>query len=196
MKKYFYTAQTITLKETFMKKLRTGVMITFMFTATVAGAAPIEQRYEVERDLVTTERIATVTAKSTQTKDTIPIDILADSCSNLEYNTMQAYNCLVGRCPKATEMENVMRFVTEGIGDIDAERVVMDCDLDSKVFNVSYKLQDDMLLSISKPSDTMDDSFVMFNVYHKKELLLSDSASIELLSEYIHNVEDRIKELA
>ena len=195
MKKYFYTAQTITLKETFKKKLRTGVMITFMFTATMASAAPIE-RYEVERDLVTTERIATVAAKSTQTKDIIPVEILADSCSDLEYKTIQAYNRLVERCPQATEMENVMRFVTEGIGNIAAERVVMDCDVDNKVFNVSYKLHDDMLLSISKPLDTMDDGFVMFNVYHKRELLLSDSASIELLSEYIHNVEDRTKELA
>ena len=42
----------------------------------------------------------------------------------------------------------------------------------------------------------MDDAFVMFNVYHGRDLLLSDSASIELLSEYIHDVEERIKELA
>lgn len=195
MKKTLYTAQTFTMRAAFMKKLRTGAMITFMFTATIASATPVE-RYEVMRDNVATETIATVPAKSTQTKNSIPVEILADSYSALGFKTMQAYDRLVERCPRATEMEPVMRFVTEGIGDVDAERVVMDCDLENKVLNVSYKLHDDMLLSVSKPLETMDDAFVMFNVYHGRDLLLSDSASIELLSEYIHDVEERIKELA
>lgn len=180
----------------FMRTLRTGVMITFMFTATITKATPAEQRYIVERDIATTEKIATIPAKSTLNKDVISVEILADSYSTLGFKTMQAYDRLVERCPQATEMETVMRFVTEGIGDIDAERVVMDCDLENKVFNVSYKMNDNMLLSVSKPLETMDDAFVMFNVYHGRDLLLSDSASIELLSEYIHNVEERIKALA
>ena len=187
MKKTLYTAQTFTMRAAFMKKLRTGAMITFMFTATIASATPVE-RYDVMRDNVATETIATVPAKSTQTKNSIPVEILADSYSALGFKTMQAYDRLVERCPQATEMEPVMRFVTEGIGD--------DYDLENKVLNVSYKLHDDMLLSVSKPFETMDDAFVMFNVYHGRDLLLSDSASIELLSEYIYDVEERIKELA
>ncbi len=194
MKKNLYTAQTFTIRASFMKKLRTGAMITFLFTATIANAAPVE-RYEVVRDNVASETIATVPAKSTQTNDCIPVKIMADSYSVLGFKTKQAYERLVERCPLATEVEPVMRFVTEGIGDIDAERVVMDYDSENKVLNVSYKLHDDMLLSVSKPLETKDDAFVMFNVYHGRDLLLSDSASIELLSEYIHNVEERIKEL-
>lgn len=171
-------------------------MITFLFTATLSNATPSEQRYTVERDIVTTEKIATIPAKSTLNKDVVSIEIFADSYSALGFKTTQAYNRLVERCPQATELEPVMRFVTDGIGNIDAERVVMDCDPENKVLNVSYKLHDDMLLSVSKPLETMDDAFVMFNVYHGRDLLLSDSASIELLSEYLHNVEERIKALA
>lgn len=196
MKKTFYTAQMLASRSSFMRTLRTGVMITFLFTATLSNATPSEQRYTVERDIVTTEKIATIPAKSTLNKDVVSIEIFADSYSALGFKTTQAYDRLVERCPQATELEPVMRFVTDGIGNIDAERVVMDCDPENKVLNVSYKLHDDMLLSVSKPLETMDDVFVMFNVYHGRDLLLSDSASIELLSEYLHNVEERIKALA
>ena len=68
----------------------------------------------------------------------------------------------------------------------------MDYDAGSKVLNVAYRLQGDMLLSVSKPLDTMDDIFVMFNMYHLRELLVSDSASIGLLAEYVVNVEKRM----
>lgn len=195
MKITFYTVQTFPLRDAFKKTLRTGVMITFMFAATVASANPVKQ-YVAEQAAVTTETIATVSAKNILTKDIIPVEIFADSHSTLEFNTLQAYDRMVERCPQASELEPVMRFVTDGLGDIKAERVVMDCDMNNKVLNVSYRMHDNMLLSISKPLDTMDDGFVMFNVYHGRELLVSDSASIELLSQYIHNVENRIKELA
>lgn len=195
MKIKFYTVQTFPMRDAFKKTLRTGIMITFMFAATVASANPVKQ-YVVEQAVVTTETIATVPAKNLLTNDIIPVEILADSHSAIEFKTIQAYDRMVERCPQATELEPVMHFVTEGLGNIYAERVIMDCDENNKVLNVSYKMHDNMLLSISKPLDTMDDAFVMFNVYHGRELLLSDSASIELLSEYIHNVENRIKELA
>lgn len=195
MKITFYTVQTFPLRDAFKKTLRTGVMITFMFAATVASANPVKQ-YVAEQADVTTETIATVPAKNILTNDIIPVEILADSHSAIEIKTILAFDRLVERCPQASELEPVMRFVTDGLGDIKAERVFMDCDMNSKVLNVSYRMHDNMLLSISKPLDTMDDGFVMFNVYHGRKLLLSDCASIELLSEYIHNVENRIKELA
>ena len=86
----------------------------------------------------------------------------------------------------------MMHFIIEGIGNVDAERITMDYDASSKVLNVAYRLQGDMLLSVSKPLDTMDDIFVMFNMYHLRELLVSDSASIGLLAEYVVNVEKRM----
>ncbi|MBO7636536.1 MAG: hypothetical protein J6S89_08150 [Paludibacteraceae bacterium] len=193
MKKTLYTAQTFSLREDFKRRLRKGVMIAFMFTATVASASSVDS-YDVENNVVNTETIARIPTKSTQTNGIISVELLADSYP--EFKTVQAFDRLITRLPEALSMEPVMRFVTEGIGNIDAERVVMDCDTENEVLNVSYKLRDNMLLSISKPLETMNDQFVMFNVYHGRDLLVSDSASIELLSEYIHNVENRIKELA
>lgn len=194
MKKTIYTAQTFSLREDFMRQLRKGVMIAFMFTATVASASSVDS-YKVENKVVNTETIATIPAKSTQSKDVVSVELVADSYSFLEVKTLQAFDRLTTRLPEALPMEPVMRFVKEGIENIDAERVVMDCDTENQVLNVSYKLHDNMLLSISKPLETMDDRFVMFNLYHGRDLLVSDSASIELLSEYIHDVENRIKEL-
>lgn len=177
-----------------MRQLRKGVMIVFMFTATVASATHVDS-YKVENNVVNTETIATIPAKSTQSNDVVSVELVADSYSSVEVKTTQAFDRLITRLPEAVPMEPVMRFVKEGMGNIAAERVVMDCDTEGQVLNVSYKLHDDILLSISKPLETMDDQFVMFNLYHGRELLVSDSASIELLSEYIHNVENRIKEL-
>ena len=103
-----------------------------------------------------------------------------------------AFDKLTARMPEAKEAEPVKHFITEGIGNVDAECVTMDYDADSKVLNVAYRLQGDMLLSVNKPLDTMDDEFVMFNMYHLRDLLVSDSSSIGLLAEYVVNVEKRM----
>ena len=42
----------------------------------------------------------------------------------------------------------------------------------------------------------MDDAYVMFNVYHLRELLVSDTARIDLLAQYVRNVEKKIAEQA
>lgn len=107
-----------------------------------------------------------------------------------------AFKNLTARCPKAVEMTPVAEFVTKGIGEVSAERIVMDCDMIRKVLNVVYRLPGNMLLSINKPLDTMDDDFVMFNVYHFRELLVSDTARIGLLAQYVRNIENKIGEQA
>ena len=107
-----------------------------------------------------------------------------------------AFYNLTARMPEAVELEAVADFITDGIGDIDVERVVMDCDRTSKVLNVAYRLPGDILLSVNKPLDTMDDAYVMFNVYHLRELLVSDTARIDLLAQYVRNVEKKIAEQA
>ena len=194
MTKTTYTVQTFISREYFMRKLRTGVMITFLFTATVGGAASID-KYHVQKESIQTEQVVTVPAKSTISGDVVPVSIMAETQNSLMFKTMQAYDNMLERQPQAEGLEPVMRFITEGVGDINAERVSMDSNTENMVLNVSYRMPDDMLLSISKPLETMGDTFVMFNVYHKRHLLLSETTSIELLSQYIHNVEEKIREL-
>ena len=195
MNKTTCTVQTLISRESFMRKLRTGVMITFLFTATVCGAAPIEH-YHVQRESKQTEQVVTVPAKSTISGDVVPVSIMAETQNSLMFKTMQAYDSLVERQPQATALEPVMHFVTDGVGNINAERVSMDCDTESMVLNVAYRMPGDILMSISKPLDTLDDRLVMFNVYHRRDLLVSDRASIEMLANYIRAIESRISEQA
>lgn len=98
--------------------------------------------------------------------------------------------------PAALEMQPAFTLISDGIGEIMAEKVTVSCDIASKVLNVSYRLPGDILLSVNKPLVTMDDAFVMFNVYHQRELLVTDTARIDLLAEYVRNVEKRIAEQA
>lgn len=103
-----------------------------------------------------------------------------------------AFDNLTARYPEAMEMAPVAKLITGGIGEVNVERIVMDCDMSSKVLNVVYRLPGNILMSINKPLDTMDDDFVMFNVYHFRELLVSDTARIGLLAQYVRNVENKI----
>ena len=85
-----------------------------------------------------------------------------------------------------------MNFIVEGIGNINIEKVAVDCDLDSEILNVVYRLPDNVVLSISKPLETIDDDFVAFNLYHNRKLLVTDNANIGLLSHYINEVESNL----
>ena len=163
------------------KTLRTGLVISFMFTA-------------VEVHAVTDNLYQTQTPAETENLISLPSETTVIS-QNIKNITEAAFQNTVKRLPAAVEMEPVMRFVANNIGDIQAERVSVDCDVTNKVLNVAYRLPYDMLLSISKPLETMGDSFVMFNVYHRRQLLLSETASIELLSQYIHNVEEKVQKI-
>lgn len=182
MKKITYSATSYPFIRFVKKTLKTGLVISFMFTAVEAYAAT-ENSYHVQ------------TPAEMENVITLPSVGMTVETPSIEYMTEIAFQNTIRRMPAAAEMEPVMRFVAKGIGDIQVERVSVDCDTTNRVVNVAYRLPDDILLSISKPLETMDDTFVMFNVYHKRQLLLSETASIELLSQYIHNVEEKIQKL-
>jgi len=100
------------------------------------------------------------------------------------------------REPQAATMEDIFYLIRDGIGNIFAEKVSVNCDVHNNVLNVAYRLPGDMLLSVSKPSSTADDQFVMFNLFHLRKLLISDTADLSLLSRYIHNAELKAAQLA
>ena len=182
MKKITYSATSYPFDYFVKKTLRTGLVISFMFTAVQAHA-------------ITENSYHTQTPTEVENVITLPSVGTAVQTKSVDYMTEVAFQNTVKRFPAAAEMNPVMRFVAKGIGDIQVERVSVDCDATNKVLNVAYRLPDDILLSISKPLETMDDAFVMFNVYHKRQLLLSETASIDLLSQYIHNVEEKVQKL-
>lgn len=114
---------------------------------------------------------------------------------NITDQLQTAFDELCKNKPAALEMKPAFCLISEGIGDIMAEKVSVSCDADSKIMNVAYRLPGDMLLSVSKPLNTMDDRFVMFNLFHLRELLISDTAEVSFLSTYIHNAEARTVQL-
>lgn len=178
-----YTVKEYIETHEFTRHIKTMIVTFMLFAVTSAGTA---SQVEYKADRITQSTVVKeVGGHSVTLNRVMPIT-----------ETMQmadtAFDKLTARMPEAKEAEPVMHFIIEGIGNVDAERITMDYDAGSKVLNVAYRLQGDMLLSVSKPLDTMDDIFVMFNMYHLRELLLSDSASIGLLAEYVVNVEKRM----
>lgn len=110
---------------------------------------------------------------------------------NVSYMLDDAFSDLVERIPQASEVEETFFMIRDGLSDIIAEKVSVSYDVSNQVLNVAYRLPDSMLLSVSKPFNTMSDSYVMFNLYHQRELLISDTAELSLLSHYIHSAEQK-----
>lgn len=108
----------------------------------------------------------------------------------------EAFLKLKKEIPQAIELDRVYAFVSEGLGDVRAERIAMDCDISNMMLNVSFRLPDGCLLSVNKPKGTENDSLVMFNFYRHRRLLVADMADISLVKEYVHNVEAQFSSMA
>ena len=168
----------------FTRQLKT-VVVTFMLSSvTAAGAENV--KYYAKRNVIPFKE--TVVGGQNATLNRVMPAV------NTSFKAAIAFDKLTERMPEAVEMKPVATFITEGIGSIETERVSMDYDMKAKVLNVSYCLPGDLLLSINKPYDTMEDIFVMFSIYHNRRLLVSETVSIDLLAQYIRNVEKKIAE--
>lgn len=169
------------------RRMKTAVVTFMLFAVTAITPVGAVNYSAVENALPVVE---TVVGGQSATMSKVMTVVDAEDMS------FAAFENLTVRYPEAVEMAPVAELITRGIGEVNAERIVMDCDMGSKVLNVAYRLPGNILLSINKPLDTMDDDFVMFNVYHFRELLVSDTARIGLLAQYIHNVENKIAKQA
>lgn len=181
-----------------LKSLRTSVMISLFTLSSINALAEQNNqfRYSIEESL---EPLTFVEVKNNSSDEIIPnaIEIFANKILSTSDKTFISFANLAMIHPDEMEkMMPVMRIITKGIGEINVEKVSVNCDFESEVLNVAYRLPNGILLSISKPLSTKDDSYVMFNLFHKRDLLLSDSANVELLSGYLKKVESRIAELA
>lgn len=181
-----------------LRSFRTSVMISLFTLSSINASAKQDNqfRYSIEGTL---EPLTVVEAKNNSSAEVIPnaIEIFANKILSTSDKTFISFaNLAMKHFDETEKMMPVMRIIAKGIGEINVEKVSVNCDFESEVLNVAYRLPNDILLSISKPLSTKDDSYVMFNLFHKRDLLLSDSASVELLSGYLKKVESRIAELA
>ena len=79
----------------------------------------------------------------------------------------------------------VAEFFSKHFSSINAERYSKDFDTSYPTINVSFLFKNGFLASVTKPVETMDDELVAFNFYENKELLISQIADIELVSEFL-----------
>ena len=196
MNKPTYFVGEIVGIDTFTQRLRKSVITFFLSTTMALSATAVNQYYtrieKAPQSLIT----VSVTERISGAKIPDGIEIFANNSYTSLDMTELSFKALTTRQPEAVELEPVMKFIINGIGSIDAERVSVDCDIDSKVLNIAYRLPNDILLSVSKPLITMDDNFVVFNLFHKRDLLVSKNATIDLLAKYINNIETTIHDLA
>ena len=194
MKKTTFFVRNIIIRQSVKKTLQTGAIVSFLFMHQTSTAAPT---LYTAQEIIPLHSVVTLpVSDASNGGHETNIEIFANDNYTSVYRTVLSFNKLIERYPEAVEMEPVMRFIADGIGNICIERVSVDCDTDSKVLNVAYRLPGNMLLSIRKPLCTMSDPYVMFNVYHLRKLLISDSASIDLLAQYMREVESHYSELA
>ena len=139
--------------------------------------------------------VSSLSAGQAYSQESNGLEFFMGNTFNLTGQLQAAFDELCKNKPAALELKPAFCMISEGIGDIMAEKVSVSCDVESKIMNVAYRMPGDMLLSVSKPLNTMEDSFVMFNLFHLRELLISDTAEISFLSTYIHNAAARIAQV-
>jgi hypothetical protein len=194
MNKPTYIVRDILHNNQLWETLRSGVCIALFAFTTVVSLGQENQYYSQIEDVP--DKIISLTAKDNVSGILIPdgIEIFANHNKTSAYMTKQSFSEMMSHNSDAKKLEPVMNFIVEGIGNINIEKVAVDCDLDSEILNVVYRLPDNVVLSISKPLETIDDDFVAFNLYHNRKLLVTDNATIGLLSHYIDEVESNLSE--
>lgn len=87
------------------------------------------------------------------------------------------------------------KYISEKFDDIEHVKKAVDFDTEGKRVNVAYRLPHDMLVSLGKRYDTLDNDEVTFGLYHKRECLILDWGSYKLFHKYLKNAEEKIKDI-
>ena len=90
------------------------------------------------------------------------------------------------------EKETLEKFISDQFDGIGYLNKSVDYDEQGKVINVSYRMMGNILISLTKPYETLDDNFVSFSLYQDKTLLISEIADCGLILTYLNNVRERL----
>ena len=173
--------------------LRSGVAILLFSISTVVTAAPMEN-YKIQ-EKATPEHVATISPTHGSSSNTV--EIFGNKSLTPTYKAEQAYTELCSKDNGAKQLHDVFHFIVDGLGnDFEAEKVSVDCDSESAILNITYRLPSDVFISITKPQETMDDDNVVVSVSDLHSQLVSDIVPIDFLSTYIHSLETRRQELS
>lgn len=192
MSKTYFTVDDVLKHLVSYSPIREGLLIALFTVPGISIQAAQNMEYS-DRPFNQIDRsscpVSSLSLGQNNSRENNGLEFFIGSTFNLSDQLQNAFDELCNNKPEAMEMKPAFCFISAGIGDIMAEKVSVSCDVDSKIMNVAYRLPGNMLLSVSKPLNTMDDKFVMFNLFHLRDLLISDTAEISFLSTYIHNAE-------
>lgn len=104
----------------------------------------------------------------------------------------QAFDDLCHAIPDANNLTNIYNFMATGLNSINSEKVSVDCNTETGLLNVAFRLPDGAILSVTKCNDTMTDDLVAFNIIKQRKLIISDIIGISELRDYILNVQRRM----
>lgn len=172
--------------------LRSGVAILLFSISSTVEAVPTEN-YKIQEKAIP-ERVVTISPTHGSSSNTV--DIYGSKSFTPTYKAEQAYVELCSRDKGAEQLRDVFNFIVDGLGnDFEAERVSVDCDSENAILNITYRLLNNVFISITKPKETMGDENVVVGVSDLHNQLVSDIVTIDFLSTYIHNLETRRQEL-
>ena len=92
-----------------------------------------------------------------------------------------------------TEREELEKFISDRFDDIGYVKKSVDYDEESKLMNIAYRMKSDIILSINKPYETLDDEFVMFNIFCMRKILISAMMDCKSLREYVLKCEKMLE---
>ncbi len=92
-----------------------------------------------------------------------------------------------------TEKEELEKFISDRFDDIGYVKKAVDYDEESKWMNISYRMKSDIILSIHKPYESLDDEFVMFIIFYMKKVLISAVMDCKSLREYVLKCEKKLE---
>lgn len=92
-----------------------------------------------------------------------------------------------------TEREELEKFISDRFDDIGYVKKAVNYDEESKLMNIAYRMKSDIILSINKPYETLDDEYVMFNIFCMNKILISAMMDCKSLYEYVLKCEKMLE---
>jgi|GEM_PF-4311694 len=115
------------------------------------------------------------------------IFMFAQNTNSTERAIWDAYNRLNH---KDNDTLRACEIITLAAKNADTSTATAAFDNEEKVLNVAIRMEKDIIVSISKPTDTNEDNIVMFNVFRKRQLLISDMAETSVLAKLIEKIRE------
>lgn len=94
---------------------------------------------------------------------------------------------------KCEILEESFSKIVETFCDIKFLKVAVDGDIEDRKLKTVFRLPDNVILSIIKEEGTHYGNFVGFNLFHNRQLLISDVIDMGLLKKYISNVQTKLQ---